>query len=203
MQKLIRPHSIDLTPRQASRRTFLTRFAALGSLTACSALAVGAPAHAKSAEEIEIGVADALDDLFRMNSQFRTLYDRAFGVLVFPEIYEGGFIVTGSYGEGALVVNGLIDSYWSYGSAAVGFQAGGQRMRLALFFMAQHALTGFKRSSGFELGAEAEATVLDAGGEVAVDTTVGRRPIVPVAFARQGLMGGVSIRGGRYERIRR
>ncbi len=160
-------------------------------------------ATAKTAEEIEIGVAETLDDLFRLRPEFRTIYDRAYGVLVFPEILEGGFILSGAYGEGALVVNGLIDSYWSYGSAALGFQAGAQRMRLALFFMTQRALAEFKASDGYELGAEAEATVVDDGAEASVDTTVERSAIIPVAFGREGLMGGVSIQGGRYERIQR
>lgn len=184
----------------ARRRGLLRGAAALGALAAA-----GAPmaASAKTAREIELGVADALDDLFRLQPQFRTVYDRAYGALVIPDIIEAGFILSGAYGEGALVVNGLIDSYWSYGSAAVGFQAGAQRTRQALFFMTQRALADFKASDGFELGAEVEATVIDQGAEVAVDTTTERSAIIAVAFGREGLLGGASIRGGRYERIQR
>lgn len=188
---------------ELERRVFLRRAAFVGAAAAAGAFTATEAAEAKSAQEIEVGVAETLDQLFRLRPEFRTIYDRAYGVLVIPEILEGGFIVSGSYGEGALVVNGLIDSYWSYGSAAVGFQAGAQRMRLCLFFMTQRALAEFKSSDGFELGAEAEATVIEAGAEASIDTTVERSAIIPVAFGREGLMGGVSIQGGRYERIRR
>ena len=184
-----------------ARRGFLINGAALSAAAAVGVLSAPSDANAKSAAEIDAEVADALDDLFRLRPEFRTVYDRAYGALVIPEILEGGFIVSGSYGEGALLVNGLIDSYWSYGSASVGFQAGAQRSRQALFFMTPQALSTFQNSDGFELGAEAEATVIDTGAEVQIDTTKDRSAIIAVAFGREGLLGGASLQAGRYERI--
>ena len=183
------------------RRAFLTNASGVAAAAGAGALAAPLSASAKTAAEIEVGVATALDDLFRLRPQFRTVYDRSYGVLVIPDIIEGGFILTGSYGEGALVVNGLIDSYWSYGSAALGFQAGAQRTRLALFFMTQRALSNFLRSDGFEIGAEAEATIIDDGAEVQVDSLKDRSEIIAVAFGREGLLGGASVQAGRYERL--
>ncbi|MCI4665543.1 MAG: lipid-binding SYLF domain-containing protein [Neomegalonema sp.] len=194
--------TLETSPCASNRRAFLRNGAALAAAAAAGALTPSA-ASAKSAEDIEREVADALDDLFRLKPEFRTVYDRAYGALVIPEILKAGFIVGGAYGEGALVVNGLIESYWSFGSASVGFQAGAQRTRQVLFFMTQRALSDFRRSTGFELGAEVEATVIDEGAEVEVDTTKDRSAIIVVAFGREGLLGGASVKGGRYERIKR
>lgn len=180
-----------------SRRSLIAGAAALGVATAVSA----APAAAKTAAEINAGVQSTLDRLFSVRPDLRNIYDRSNGVLVFPEIVKAGFIIAGVYGEGALLTGGGTDSYWSFGAASIGFQAGAQRARQVLFFMTPQALDEFRGGDGFELGADAEVTLIDAGAEVAIDTTKDTKPIIVVVFNRQGLLGGASLQGGKYTRI--
>ncbi len=186
-------------PNRLDRRALL---AGAGAAAAAAAVALPAtPAAAKSAREIDIGVDVALDELFATVPGARGLYGRANGVLVIPEVYKAGFVIAGQYGEGALRIGGRTDSYWSYTSASIGFQAGAQRTRQALFFMTPQALDDFRYSSGFEVGADAEVTLIDEGAGVDVDTTEDRRPIIGVVYGREGLLGGASIQGGQYDRI--
>ena len=52
--------------------------------------------------------------------------DNPKGLLVFPDILKGGFVVAGQYGDGALRKNGKIVGYYRSLAASVGFQAGGE-----------------------------------------------------------------------------
>lgn len=180
-----------------SRRRLIIGAGAL----ALTGVAAATPAAAKTREEINVGVQSALNELFAVLPDMRAVYDRAEGALVIPEIVKAGFILAGSYGEGALLTRGGTESYWSFGAASLGFQAGAQRTRQVLFFMNQDALERFRHGDGFELGADAEVTVIEAGAEVSVDTTKDTSPVIAVVFSRQGLLGGASLEGGKYSRI--
>ena len=72
-------------------------------------LAVGAanwisasPAAAASAAEIEKSVNSATKKLIAKHPWAKELAEKAKGVLVFPNVVKGGFMVGGQYGEGAL-----------------------------------------------------------------------------------------------------
>lgn len=176
-----------------------------GMLVGAAALGAGVltpgAAQAKSAAEINAGVTAARERLFRTRPGSQELYNRASGVLIIPEVVKAGFVLGGAYGEGALLVGGRTDSYWSYAAASIGFQAGGQRTSQALFFMTPTALSQFLRSDGFEVGADAEVTVIEDGAELAVDTNQDMHPIIAIVYGREGLLGGASLQGGKYSRI--
>ncbi|MEL6265192.1 MAG: YSC84-related protein [Pseudomonadota bacterium] len=197
--------AIDIRPaaQVRARRRFLA-----GGAAALAALAapLGGPAAAADAEVIERRVDLALRQLYEEVPGTRELAGRALGILVMPQVVKGGFIVGASYGEGALRLNpgdglGTTTQYYSLGGASVGFQAGIQESSHALFFLTQSALEKFRRSDGWEAGADAEVTVLDAGANLGVDSTVTQRPIVAFVFGQGGLLAGASIEGAKYSRI--
>ncbi|MEL6794609.1 MAG: YSC84-related protein, partial [Pseudomonadota bacterium] len=111
--------------------------------------------------------------------------------------------VGGSYGEGALRIGGVTDGYYSVAAASVGYQIGVQTTSHALFFMTEEALNGFRNSSGWELGADAEFTVPGDGISVNLDSTTARNPVIAVIFAQDGLLAGASLEGAKYTRIAR
>lgn len=178
----------------------LRRRALLGGAVALAALG---PSAALARSDLDAGVARALKQLFALRPGARALAEEAAGMLVIPDILKGGFILGGAYGEGALVIGGETDSYWSYTAASLGVQAGAQRTRQVLFFMTRAALSRFLRSDGVEMGLDAEVTVIEAGAELSVDTTRGDggAEVIVMVYGRAGLLGGASYVGGAYRRL--
>ena len=184
----------------AQRRRLILGAAAAGLLGAAS---TGHEAAARSATDINRSVADALKDLYRDYSEARGVAQRSVGALVIPDIVKAGFIVGAAYGEGALIRDGRTHSYWSYTAGSVGLQAGGQRTRMAVFFMSKESLRRFLAGDGVQMGVDAEVTVIDGGADIGLDTTTDRYEVVVYVFGRAGLLGGASYTGGQYKRISR
>lgn len=159
-------------------------------------------ANAEAAGEIDADVANAIAELKEIRPETSTLFDRAEAVLVVPEVTKASLVVGGAYGEGALLKDGATHSYWRYAAASFGFQAGAQQTRQVLFFMTDDALARFLAKDGFELGADAEATIIDQGAEISVDTTAETAPIIAVVYGRQGLLAGASLQGGKYDKMK-
>ena len=65
---------------------------------------------------------------------------RSKGVLVFPAVVGGSFIVGGEYGRGALRVDGKTLDYYSTTAASIGLQAGAQSKAVYYVFNTRDAL---------------------------------------------------------------
>lgn len=183
--------------RMIARRGLLIGGAAAAAAAALSAT----PAAAKSRQRIDAEVRQARQEMFAAVPVSNKFYRQAVAVLIIPRIVKAGLFVGGAYGEGALLLGGGTDSYWSYAAASFGLQAGAQETNQALFFMTSDALSKFLARDGLEFGADAEVTVYDRGAEVAVDTTKDTKPVIAVVFGRGGLLAGASFQGGKYSRI--
>ncbi len=171
------------------------------ALTTGAALGAAPQARAASAEAIDARVDIALNELLAESVTAQALAERALAVLVFPQVIKAGFGVGGQYGEGALRQNDATVGYYSIASASFGFQAGAQAYAEALFFMTPESLDYFRRSKGFEVGADANVAVVNQG--VAVDATSSTitQPIVAIVFGQQGLMAGATLEGSKISRI--
>lgn len=172
-------------------------------LIAAAVVAAPLAAFADSAREIEADVDYATEQLYATVPGSKELAARARGVLIMPDVVKGGLIIGGSYGEGALRIGGVTEGYYSVAAASVGYQIGVQTTSHALFFMTQDALDGFRNSSGWELGADAEFTVPGDGISLNVDSTTAKSPVIAVIFAQDGLLAGASLEGAKYTRIAR
>jgi lipid-binding SYLF domain-containing protein len=71
---------------------------------------------APTAAEIDQSVTSALANLYNENDAARALGAKAKGVLVFPEIRKGAFIVGAQYGYGALRKGGITAGYYRTGA---------------------------------------------------------------------------------------
>lgn len=182
-----------------SIRSFLKGLAI--SATAAAAIFTAAPSIAAQPTELNASIAQAQENLLRTRPGAARLFDRAAGVLIIPEVTKVSLVVGGAGGEGGLIENGRVTSYWTYGAASLGYQLGAQTTSQALFFMTPEALAKFKAGDGFEIGADAEVTVLDKGAEVNVDTTEASLPIIAIVYNREGLLAGASLQGGKYTRV--
>lgn len=185
----------------------LTRRPVLAALAAI-VVATAAPARAEEAAAIDARVNLALERLYAEVPGARDLAQRAYGILVMPDVVKGGFILGGAYGEGALRLNdgsGYRNTaeYYSVGAASIGLQAGIQSTSHALFFLSEEALRKFRRADGWEAGVDAEVTFPDAGINVGADTTTNRKPIVAIVFGQDGILIGASLEGAKYSRVNR
>lgn len=187
------------------RRTLSAVAAAAVALT----LLPAAPVAAASAEAIDNRVNVAMGRLYEQVPYARELAQRAKAMLIMPKVVKGSFLVGGAYGEGALRLNnpssGYSNSvaYYSVAAGSVGFQIGFQKSSHVLFFLTQSALENFRRSDGWEVGADAEVTFPDAGLNAAVNSTTIEKPIIGVVFSEDGLAIGASLEGAKYSRIDR
>ena len=126
---------------------------------------------------------------------------RSVGQLVMPLVTEAGLGFGGSYGRGALLVDGVTVDYYSATQASFGLQIGAQQYAHVLYFMTPEALREFRTSAGWSAGAEIEYAVNDRGANISANTTTILAPVIAVVFGQAGLLAGASVEGTKYTRI--
>ena len=104
-------------------------------LSACAQPGIYPEFVKEDAEKIDARVDLSLKQLYSQYPNIEELGNKAAGILVIPLVTEAGFGWGGSYGRGALRVNGVSEDYYSTASAGFGFQIGAQQFGHVLFFM--------------------------------------------------------------------
>jgi lipid-binding SYLF domain-containing protein len=167
-----------------------------------AALLIGpSTAGAASKQEINRDVMAALSKMYEKSPKAKELSETAKGILVFPGITKGGFLVGGHYGEGALLINGTPITYYNTVALSYGLQAGVQKYGYALFFMTESAMNWIDKSDGWELGVGPSIVVVDAGAATSASTTTMQSEIYAIFFDQKGLMGGLGIQGTKITKI--
>ena len=151
---------------------------------------------------INAGVHSALTKLYGQVPESRELARKARGILVFPDVVSAGFVVGGTYGEGALRKGDATAAYYSVGAASVGLLAGAQSKAMYLLFMTQDALQKFEASEGWTAGADASVAVANVGADAHVDSKTAQAPIVGFVLTNAGLMANLSIDGTKFTRLK-
>ncbi|HSL04834.1 MAG TPA: lipid-binding SYLF domain-containing protein [Nitrospiraceae bacterium] len=131
-------------------------------------------------------------DIFRKDAK---------GILVFPNIVKGGFILGAHYGKGASRKHGEKAGYYSTVAASYGLQAGVQAFGYVMFFMNEKALTYLDESEGWEVGVGPSIVVMDKGMGKSLTTTTGRSDVYAFIFDQKGLMAGLGLQGSKITRI--
>ncbi|QEX16587.1 lipoprotein [Hypericibacter terrae] len=180
----------------------LSRRLLLGSMAAAGAVAVG-PRFAAADAQMDADALATLKKLYASNEGARVLGEKAKGILVFPTIAKGGFMIGGAYGEGTLLVNGRTAGYYSSAAASYGLQIGIQRFSYALFMMTDSAMQYLNKSDGWEIGVGPTIVVADEGFATKATTTTLKAEIYAFIFGQQGLMAGLGIEGTKVTRINR
>ena len=179
----------------------LRLFFAVSAVTLAINSAASSVSLAASKATIDRDAKATLDRLYKENPGAKALGEKSVGVLVFPSIVKGGFIIAGQFGDGALRRNGKSIAYYRSLAASYGFQAGAQAFGYVLFFMDQDSLRYLDNSAGFELGTGPSLVVLDSGFGKNFSTTTLQKGIYAFIFDQKGLMGGVGIQGTKITKI--
>ena len=128
-------------------RGFYLSFVAAICVVLLGCLALPDLSHAATAADIDASVDKILVQFKQKHEGATEALKQAKGVLVFPQIIQAGFIVGGSYGEGALRIQGTSVAYYSIGSGSFGLIAGAQAKAVVILFMTQPPLTEFRRDA--------------------------------------------------------
>ncbi len=144
-----------------------------------------------------------LSRLYETAPGSREMVARAKGVLVFPAVVGGSFVIGVEHGEGVLRVAGRTHSYYSTTGASIGWQAGGQSKAVIYVFSTQEALDKFINGNGWSGGVDATVAVGHVGANGSVDTQTIQAPVVSYVMTNTGLEAGVSLQGSKITRITR
>jgi lipid-binding SYLF domain-containing protein len=164
-------------------------------------------AVAASAEELNRDAEKALEALYEKSATAKAIAENSKGVLVFPGIVKGGFLVGGQYGEGVLLSKGKapgtykVIAYYNTVQGSFGLQAGLQKFGYALFFMNESAMSWLDKSGGWELGTGPTITIVDVGAAASLSTTTLQSDINAFFFNQTGLMAGIGLQGTKVTRI--
>ena len=184
-----------------NKRSFLATCSLAALLCACTTTSgVGGDPMAKR-RSIDADVDSALSKLYAQVSGSKELAAKARGVLVFPSVVSAGFVLGGSYGEGALRAGGHTEGYYSTVAGSVGLLAGADSKAVYLLFMTQEALDKFRASGGWTAGADASVTMVKVGANAGVDTTTARQPVVGYVLSNAGLMANLSLDGTKITKL--
>jgi len=154
-----------------------------------------------AAEKIDTAVNTSLEKLYAESDLAKMLSEKAKGILVFPSITKGGFIVGGHYGKGALLVDGKTAGYYNTIQASYGLQAGLQKYGYVLFFMTDEAVKYIEKSEGWEIGVGPTIVVVDKGFTGAATTTTLKSEIYAFFIDQKGLMAGIGLAGTKITKI--
>jgi lipid-binding SYLF domain-containing protein len=181
--------------------TWTRRAALIGGLTVLLAGCASVEGSAQRAAQIDQRVDAALFFLENNVDGTEELGRKAAGVLIMPLVTEAGFGVGGSYGRGALRINGATIDYYQATQDSIGFQIGAQQYAHAIFFMTEQALNRFRNGAGLTVGGELEITLADTGEQIGAETLTALDPVVGIIFGQAGLIAGASLDGTVYNRI--
>lgn len=136
-----------------------------------------------------------LTRLYNQVSGARELGAMAKGILVFPAVVGGSFVVGAEYGRGSLRSDDSARRYYSIAVGSVGWQIGAQSKAVIYMFTTTEALNKFRNSKGWTAGVDATVAVANVGATGNVDTASMRAPVVAFVLANTGLEVGASVQG--------
>ena len=150
---------------------------------------------------MEKNVDATLSRLYTTVPGSREMLQRAAGVLVFPSVVGGSFVVGAEYGRGALREGGRTTGYYSTTAGSIGFQAGGQSKAVIYVFNTREALEKFKNSKGWTAGVDATVAVGKIGANGSVDTQTVQQPVSSFILTNVGLEAGAAVGAAKVTQI--
>ncbi len=134
-----------------------------------------------------------------LGENLRTLVNKARGVLIYPQVLRGAFIIGVSGGSGVLLVRDLASGKWggpafyTIGEVSFGLQAGGDASEVVLVALTDRGVSALLATSG-KLGANASIALGPVGAGLSGATA--NLSVDIVSYSRnKGLYAGLSLEG--------
>ena len=174
-----------------------SRFAvsALVALFVAALVAVPSRALAQNDAQLAANAKTSLGYLESSTPLAKSLGQRAYAVLVFPDITKAGFLIGGEYGNGVLFRRGQVAGYYNTTSVSYGLQAGAQTFGYAMFFMNEKAFQALNAKEGFEVGVGPSVVVMDQGMAKSYTSETMTRRRIRVRLQPAGVDGGNGFAG--------
>ena len=172
----------------------------------CMAVMIGIfpiASFAATAPEIDASVNASLDRFVKEVKGAQEFLDAAKGVLIIPKVMEGGLVVGGEYGEGALRIGGKTVGYYNIAAGSFGAQIGAQEKDIILVFMSNEVLKKFRTSKNWQAGVDAKVTLVNVGADESLSTMKFKKPVVGFVFSQKGLMAGATIEGSKFTKLKK
>ena len=139
-------------------------------------------------------VDSARAEFIRTDLLMKSLFDSAYGYVIFPNIGKGAIGVGGASGNGIVYEKGTMIGKASMKQVTIGFQFGGQAYREVIFFENKETLDRF-REDKIEFSAEASAVAATVGASANVKYTNG---VMIFTQLKGGLMYEASVGGQKF-----
>ena len=138
---------------------------------------------------------DAKIEFIRTEPLLKSIFDKAYGYAIFPNVGKGAMVVGAAAGNGPTFEKGKLIGIASMTQVTIGFQTGGQAYREVIFFENKKALDRFK-SNNIEFSAQASAIALTKGALANVKYIDG---VMIFAQTKGGLMYEASLGGQQFK----
>ena len=144
----------------------------------------------------------ALKNLHATSIGAKELSAKASGILVFPSIVKGGFLLGGEGGKGVLFsADGRVLGYYSVGSVSWGLQAGAQNFSETMILMTPNAINDLDAAGGWAVGVGPSVVVADSGMAKDITTTTAQSDVYAFIYGQSGLMAGLGVQGQKITRL--
>ncbi len=158
-------------------------------------------AMAKTGEEIDKYADMTLQRFYKEVNGGKEIAHQAKALLIMSDVTKAGFMIGGTYGQGALRINGKTTGYYNLIAGSYGFTIGAEQMDIVIAFMTQKALDEFVKIDGWEVGVTGNVAFIDVGGGKRLDTTSLKDPVVAFVFNPAGLMVDASLKGAKFTKL--
>ncbi|NCC84724.1 MAG: hypothetical protein EOM03_11450 [Clostridia bacterium] len=158
-------------------------------------------ALARTAAEIDTHADMTLQRFYTEVNGGKEIAQEAKALLIMSDVTKAGFVLGGTYGQGALRVGGKTTGYYNLVGGSYGFTFGAEQMDIILAFMTQKALDDFVKIDGWEIGVSGNVAFADIGGGKRLDTTSLKDPVVAFVFSPEGLMVDASLKGAKFTKL--
>ena len=171
------------------------------AMVGCTTTPATAEASGASARETMNSAVDStLQRLYKAAPGSQDQVRRSAGVLVFPGVVGGSFVIGVDHGKGALREGNQTTGYYSTTGGSIGFQAGGQSKAVIYVFNSKDALEKFKKSDGWSVGADATVAAGKVGANGSIDTETANNPITSYVLTNVGLEAGAAVGGAKISK---
>lgn len=137
---------------------------------------------------------EAKREFIASDNLMESLFDNAYGYVIFPNVGKGAIGVGAAAGNGIVYERGKMVGSAKMKQLSVGFQLGGQAYREVIFFEDNAALDRFK-GNHFEFSAQASAVAVTKGASVDAKYRDG---VMVFTQEKGGLMYEASIGGQKF-----